>query len=167
MDNPLTRVERDARGPRATYEDFEIGASLGELTWSIRPEQVRGLIENDQDYHPWYVDDSPFGAPIAPPLVTYPPVRILFTRRYNVRGLFYIFESEFFEPIFYNRELRITGEITDKWIKRDREFVMYRCEATRVDDGVRIFATKRAHVLDYITRDAPREGEGVDSGLVS
>ena len=115
----LTRVERDGRGRRTTFEEFEVGASLGEFRWSIQPSNAAGLIDNDQDAHPWYVGDSPFGRPVVPPMATYPPVRILFTRNYNVRGLFYHFESEFLEPIPYGEDIIVTGHISDKWIKRD------------------------------------------------
>ena len=159
----LTRVERDGRGRRTTFEEFEVGASLGEFRWSIQPSNAAGLIDNDQDAHPWYVGDSPFGRPVVPPMATYPPVRILFTRNYNVRGLFYHFESEFLEPIPYGEDIIVTGHISDKWIKRDREYVAYEAEG-RLESGLLLFSTRRAHVLDFIKRTVPRGGEGLDSG---
>jgi acyl dehydratase len=91
---------------------------------------------------------------------------MLFTRRFNVRGVFYQFRSEFVRPIRYGERLRITGAVSDKYIKRNREFVTY--EATGVDDDDQVvFRTWRTHALDYITRDKPRSGKGVDSGLLS
>jgi hypothetical protein len=159
----LTRVERDGRGLRTTFEEFEVGASLGEFRWSIEPANAAGLIDNDQDAHPWYVGESPFGGPIVPPMATYPPVRILFTRNYNVRGLFYHFESEFREPIPYGEDIIVTGHISDKWISRDREYVAYEAEG-RLESGLLLFSTRRAHVLDFIKRTVPRGGEGLDSG---
>lgn len=159
----LTRVERDGGGLRTTYDEFEVGAPLGELKWSIQPSNAAGLIDNDQDAHPWYVGDSPFGGPIVPPMATYPPVRILFTRKYNVRGLFFHFESDFHEPIPYGEEITITGHVSDKWIKRDREYIAYEAEG-RSASGLLLFSTRRAHVLDFIKRTVPRAGEGLDSG---
>lgn len=160
----LTRAEFDGSGrPRTRYEDFEVGASLGTLDWTVTREQVQGLLDNDEDHHSWYDEASPFGQPIVPPMATYPPVRILFTRRYNVRGLFYIFETEFLAPIFYNQPIVVSGNVADKWIKRDREFIAY--EAHGVDaEGRVLFRTRRAHVLDFIPRTAPRVGTAIDSG---
>jgi hypothetical protein len=162
-EEPLTRVESDGRGPRTQFEGFNICDSLGELQWNIQPENVRGLTDNDLDYHPWYVSDSPFGHPIIPPMASYAPVRILFTRSYNVRGLFYQFESEFLEPMPYGETITVTGEITDKWIKRDREYIMYSAQGS-TQDGKVLFRTTRAHVLDFIPRTVPRSGKGIDSG---
>ena len=160
----LTRVERDASGLRTTYEEIEVGADLGRMEWTVGPENVAGLMENDQDYHEWYAESSPWGEPVVTPMATYPPVRILFTKKYNVRGVFYEYESEFIRPIHYGQKVIITGRVVDKWIKRDREYVRYEAEG-RSEDGELLFRTRRAHALDYIKRTVPRSGEGVDSGL--
>ncbi len=162
----VARVERDARGLRTTFDEFEVGASLGSMEWTVYPENVQGLLDNDDDHHPWYTENSPFGAPIVPPMATYPPVRLLFLHKYNVRGLFYIYESEFIKPMFYGQKITISGKICDKWIKRDREYVMYEAEGVN-EEGAIVFRTKRAHALDYIPRTAPRAGIGVDSGLAT
>ncbi|HEX5404969.1 MAG TPA: hypothetical protein VFX16_21985 [Pseudonocardiaceae bacterium] len=165
-ETPLARVEFDDRGPRTTYEEFIVGDSLGSLEWTVTREAVDGLLVNDQDWHEWYESDSPAGYPVVPPMATYPPVRMLFTRRFNVRGVFYQFRGEFVRPIRYGERLRITGTVHDKYIKRNREFVTY--EAIGVDDDDQVvFRTWRTHALDYITRDKPRSGKGVDSGLLS
>lgn len=163
MAAPLTRVEKDAGGRRTSYEEIEVGADLGSVEWSVSAEGVQGLLENDDEQHEWYVDASPFGGPIVPPMATYPPVRILFTRKYNVRGLFFQFEHEFIRPMFYGQKVTITGRVVDKWIKRDREYVKYEAEG-RNEAGELLFRTRRAHVLDYIKRSAPRAGVGLDSG---
>jgi hypothetical protein len=162
----VNRVEFDDRGPRTTYDEFVVGESLGSMEWTVTRDAVGGLLRNDQDQHEWYDEDSPAGYPVVPPMATYPPVRMLFTRRHNVRGVFYRFRSEFVRPIRYGETLTITGSVCDKYVRRDREYVTY--EATAVDaDGAVVFRTWRTHALDYITRDRPRSGKGVDSGLLS
>ena len=163
MATPITRVESDGGGRRTTYEEIEVGADLGQIDWSVSAEAVKGLLQNDDDHHEWYVDSSPFGSGIVPPMATYPPVRILFTRKYNVRGLFYWFEHECVRPLFYGQKVSITGRIIEKWIKRDREYVKYEAEG-RDEAGKLLFRTRRAHVLDFIPRTAPRAGVGLDSG---
>jgi hypothetical protein len=160
------RVEFDDRGPRTTYDEITVGEPLGELEWIVTRENVDGLIVNDQDFQECYEQPGLFDEAVVPPMATYPPVRMLFTRRFNVRGVFYRFESEFIRPIRYGERIRITGTISGKYIRRNREYVTY--EASGVDeDGNVVFRTSRTHALDYITRDRPRSGKGVDSGLLS
>jgi acyl dehydratase len=160
------RVDFDERGPRTRYEDLEIGTSIGTTTWAVTQELVDEICERFDDYHEWYSVRSPFGTTIAPPIACYSPIRHLFSQRFNVRGLLYIFGVQFERPIRVGDELTLTGEISNKWIQKNREFVEY--TATAHDrHGELVFTTRRAHALDFITRDRPRAGRGIDSGLVT
>ncbi len=157
------RVARDAGGERTRYEDIAIGEDLGSIEWSFDEAAIARICDSDDDFHEWYAVESPYGGIIAPVLIGYPPVRMLFSRRYNVRGLFYWHEAENFAPLKPNVKYTIRGRICDKWIKREREFVQY--EATCYDpQGNKVFHTRRAHALDYLTRDVPKDGSGIDSG---
>ena len=159
------RVARDARGPRTTFEEIEIGQDLGSLEWTVTESQIDALCESDDDHHEWYSVSSPFGGRVAPVLISYPPIRLLFARKYNVRGLFYELRMEQLQPIIPGQKMTVSGRVVDKWIKRDREYVCY--EAVCVDDrGSEVFRTVRTHVLDFIPRTAPRSAVGVDSGFV-
>jgi acyl dehydratase len=159
----LARVASDGRGQRTTYEEIRVGEDLGTLDWTVTPDQIAAISESDDDYHEWYAINSPFGGIIAPVLLGYPPVRLLFSRHYNVRGLFYEIQANNLNPIRPGKRMILSGKLADKWIKRDREFVAY--EAVCVDeDGLDIFRTRRSHVLDFIPRTAPRLGAGIDSG---
>ena len=93
------RVVRDARGLRATFEDFEIGADLGTVQWTVSQADVDGQCETDDDYHEWYSVESPYGGTIAPVLISYTPIRTMLSRAYNVRGMFYQLEMESVRPI--------------------------------------------------------------------
>jgi hypothetical protein len=167
MPEQKTRVAEDASGrPRTTFEEIVVGDDLGEMRWSVTREAVAGLIQSDLEFDPWYESIDSGGGGLVPPLATYPPVRVLFTKKYNIRGVFYEFESEFLRPIPYGLELTIRAKVADKWVKRNREFVKY--EATASDDAGQVyFRTARTHALDYLTTNVPREGKGIDSGIVS
>jgi len=157
------RVARDAAGERTLYEDIEIGADLGSMAWSFDHDAIQRLCESDDDFHEWYAVESPYGGVIAPVLINYPPVRILFSRKYNVRGLFYAYEVENHAPLKPGVNYTLRGHISKKWIKRDREFVEY--EATCHDpNGKLMFVTRRSHALDFLKRDVPKVGTGIDSG---
>lgn len=158
------RVEADERGRRATFDDLEVGKSLGELEWKVTEEDIEMQCEMDIDFHPWFFLDSPWGGRIAPPQISYRPPRWLLSRTYNVRGLFVAWEMENIKPIRPNVVLRVRGSIVEKYVKKEREFVVYQAEA--VDPrGEVVFRTRRTHVLDVVERTAPRSGKGVDSGI--
>lgn len=151
-----TRVLQDHKGKRTEYDEIIVGTEFKSAEWMITPEQIDYFCEGNEDYHEWYTIDSPFGGRIAPPMINYRPARDRFSAAYNVRGLLYIYETENINPIRPNKKMHITGKITNKWIKSEKEFVEY--SVTAVDeDGLEIFRTRRVHVLDAIPRTAPRE----------
>jgi hypothetical protein len=157
------RVARDRRGLRTTFDEIVVGDDLGSIEWSFTRDMIAGVVETDDDYHEWYSVDSPYGGVIAPVLISYPPVRLLFSRKYNVRGVFYSFEMHNIRALRPDIVYTISGRICDKWTKRDREFVQY--EAICFDpEGREAFRTKRAHALDYLPVTVPKTATGIDSG---
>ncbi|HEY1729123.1 MAG TPA: MaoC family dehydratase [Candidatus Baltobacteraceae bacterium] len=159
-----TRVEADAQGKRATYDEIVVGTVLGEMDWVVTEDMVELQCRLDLDYDEFYTLDSPYGGRIAPPQITYRPPRWLLSRTYNVRGLFYKWQMENVRPIRINEQLHVICRITDKYVKNDREYIVYTAEATDVKGDV-VFRTERVHVLDALERTAPRAGEGIDTGI--
>ena len=164
MTQDRARIAEDEKGKRATYDEVEVGQTLGSMEWVVTEEMIDQQCEMDMDYHSWFSVDSPWGGRIAPPQISYRPPRWLFSRAYNVRGLFYKWELENVRPIKPGVTLRVTGSIADKYVKNDREFVVYQAEAVDPEGNV-IFRTRRTHVLDFVERTAPRAGKGIDSGI--
>jgi acyl dehydratase len=158
------RVERDAKARRATYDEIEVGASLGEMDWAVTEKMIEQQCRMDLDYDEFYSLDSPWGGRIAPPQIQYRPPRWLLSRTYNVRGLFYRWKMENIRPIRLNETLHIRSSIVDKYVRNDREFVVFAAEATNAQGDV-VFRTERTHALDILDRTAPRTGEGLDSGI--
>lgn len=163
MSSAKTRVLEDSQGRRAAFEDIQIGQSLGEMEWRITDELIDLQCQLDQDFDPLFFPQGG-GKRAAPPQITYRPPRWLFSRAYNVRGLFVRWESESFRAIEPGTTIKVTGTIVDKFIRKDREFVVYEAEGRDVSGNL-IFRTKRTHVLDFVERSAPRAGAGIDSGI--
>ena len=158
------RVLEDGSGRRATFEEITVGNTLGEMEWEVTDDMIDLQCRLDEDFDRLFCLPITDGARIAPPQITYRPPRWLFSRAYNVRGLFVRWEMEAFAMIKANTKIKVSGTIVDKFIKKDREFVVYQAEGWDTE-GKLLFRTKRTHVLDYIERTAPREGAGVDSGI--
>ena len=158
------RIKADEHGQRATFDDIEIGKDLGEIEWTVSEADIEKQCMVDDDYHPWFMGDSPYGGRIAPPQIQYRPPRWLLSRNYNIRGVFYKWEFENAKPIKPNVKIKVTGRITNKWMKKGREFVEFETVA-HDDAGDLLFRTQRVHALDVIENTAPRAGVGVDSGV--
>ena len=163
MSTSKTRVLEDSHGRRAAFEDIQIGQSLGEMEWEITDELIDLQCQLDQDFDSLFFPQGE-GKRVAPPQITYRPPRWLFSRAYNVRGLFVRWESESFRPIEAGMKLKVTGSIVEKFVKKEREFVVYQAEGHDAAGNL-VFRTRRTHVLDVIERTAPRAGVGVDSGI--
>ena len=156
------RVLVDGRGKRTDYDEFEIGAPFATEERVLTFEQIDFFCRGNQDYHEWYFLDSPFGGRICPPLMNYRPPRDMFSANYNVRGVLYEYETENLNPLRPGKKMRLTGGITNKWVKKEREFVEY--SVTCIDeDGVEIFRTCRVHALDVTPRSAPRETAAIST----
>jgi hypothetical protein len=159
-----TRVEEDAQGKRATYDEIVVGTVLGEMEWVVTADMIDLQCKLDLDYDEFYSLESPWGGRIAPPQISYRPPRWLLSRTYNVRGLFYKWQMENVRPIRLDEKLHVICRITDKYVKNDREFIIYTAVATDVKGEV-VFRTERTHVLDALERTAPRAGAGIDTGI--
>ena len=163
MSTTKTRVLEDSQGRRAAFEDIEVGQSIGEMEWQVTDDLIDLQCHLDQDFDPLFFPQGG-NARIAPPQITYRPPRWLFSRAYNVRGLFVRWESESFRAIEANSTLKVAGSIVEKYIKKDREFVVYETEGKDAAGNL-VFRTRRTHVLDFVERSAPRAGAGIDSGI--
>ncbi len=163
MSNGKARVLEDAKGRRATYEEITVGQSLGEMEWEITDELIDLQCQLDQDFDPMFF--PPAGQPrIAPPQITYRPPRWLISRTYNVRGLFVGWEMESLGEIRSGMKVKVAGSIADKYIRKDREFVVVEAVGRDAAGSV-LFRTRRTHVLDFVERTAPRTEAGIDSGI--
>jgi len=134
------------------------------MEWSVTEEMIDRQCRMDLDYDEFYSLDSPWGGRVAPPQTQYRPPRWLLSREYNVRGLFYRWKMENVRPIKLNETLRVKAWVVDKYVKNEREFVVFAAEAIDAA-GKPVFRTERTHVLDPLERSAPRAGEGIDSGI--
>jgi acyl dehydratase len=164
MTESKARVAEDAHGRRAEFDEIVVGQVLGEMDWVVTEEMIDTQCAIDADYDVWYSLASPWGGRVAPPQISYRPPRWLLSRTYNVRGLFYRWEMENLRPIRPGVTLRVRAQVSDKYVKNEREFVVYEAQATDPEGNV-VFRTRRTHVLDFVERTAQRAGAGIDSGI--
>ena len=121
------------------FDDIVIGQELGPVEIPVNEKIVRDYCDEFKDDNPIYLNDSPFGGPVVPPLfnATLHDLRLLGTKWDTHATVPSRTEHELINPARIGKSLSATGEIIDKYIKRRMEYVVV--QSVIVDeDGLEI-----------------------------
>jgi acyl dehydratase len=107
-------------------DDVYVGKHIGGRTIDITPELAAHYSGSVDDPNPWYTGASPFGEPVAPALLlhseVYHTIAWYLPRIYG--NLHARQEWELFQPTLVGERVTTTSTIIDRYIKRDREYVV-------------------------------------------
>jgi len=103
-----------------------VGRYLGERVVEITPELVREYSEAVDDHNRWYSGESPFGSAVAPALLLHSEVyRTLSWYLPRIYGNLHARQEwELFQPATVGDRVTTRSLIVDRYIKRDREYVV-------------------------------------------
>jgi acyl dehydratase len=129
------------------YECMAVGEQLGPVELLADDHFVKSVAFTVDDYHPWYFSaDSPFGRRVVhPAALLCDLLRLLYTR-YDPdrdRGLHQREEFRIHSPLFVGERVRLTGRFVDKYVKRQRGYVVTEAQARTVADD-RLVISHRA-----------------------
>ena len=116
-----------------------VGDDLGAFEITVTEEQVERNAWANDDYHPWYMDGSPFGGRLVSPVYlsgfdgtelfygyyAYPKEGSLWARQ----------EFEYLRPVLVGRTYRLAGRIGDISERRGRTFLRVEVSVTDVETG--------------------------------
>lgn len=125
-------------------DEIYVGRYYGERVREITADLVRAYSEGVNDYNAWYFGDSPLGAPIAPAFILHSEVY----REVNWYLSFYgnlhaRQEWELFHPVLVGDRVTARNTIIDRYLKRDREYVVNEVSVS-AGDG-RLLSRARTH----------------------
>ena len=119
--------------PRIHTANLDSGQEFETVRYKVSREMVDFWLIGIDDRHEWYVSESPFGGPVAPPVMcNMAAIRIrvhhlwgdfvgaVFTKPANV---FYIFNAEYFDPIRVGETITVKGRCSANYLNRGRRFV--------------------------------------------
>lgn len=111
--------------PKEVY----VGRDYGGSEYEINDDAVQNYIAGTGDDHPWYRGASPLGGPIAPALIVHSAVfRTHDWYLPNVFGNLHARQEwEGFAPVRIGEKLHSRSVIIDRYVKRDREYVVNEC----------------------------------------
>ncbi len=107
-------------------DEVYVGRDYGGREVEITPKLVRQYAESVGDHNPWYFGDSPFGGPVAPALVLHSEVfRDISWYLRNIYGNLHAKQDwELFQPTMVGDSVTTRSLIIDRYVKRDREYVV-------------------------------------------
>src|SRR5690348_12465382 len=99
-----------------TWDNLSVGEEFGPLDVVISEHAVKSHVYALDDYHPWYLHDSPFSGAIAPSTLLTRALLDLLYLKYDalrLRGLHAREELELFGPIQVGQCIRLRARVTD------------------------------------------------------
>ena len=136
-------------GPVMEFDKLEVGEILPEMN-VVYDEDMQGrFLAALQEENPWYYKESPWGGPLTyHPLLDDAPMEAAMHRyQYPFSFVHARQETEFINPLPLGKPARITTKIVEKYIKRDKGYIVI--ESLIVDeDGVEIMRTRNHAMID-------------------
>ncbi len=103
-----------------------VGRDFGGFAYDITPELVATYIAGTSDDNPWYRGESPLGGALAPALILHSAVyRNLEWYLPNIYGNLHARQEwQLLAPVKVGERLATRAVIVDRYLKRDREYVV-------------------------------------------
>jgi acyl dehydratase len=129
----------------AQNDHVYVGMDCGHREYVMTLDLVQQYADAVQDYNPWYFGDSPFGGPIAPALIRHSEMFV--DRRWylpNIYGNLHARQEwELFAPLMLGERMIAHSLVTDRYIKRGRDYVVN--EVLFFGDDGRLRLRSRSH----------------------
>jgi len=118
------------------FDDVVVGQELGPIDIPVNKKIVDDYCEEFGDHNPIYLEDSPFGGPVVPPLfqATLHDLSLLHTKWDTHATVPSRTEHSLKNPAGVGKRLFARGKIIDKYIKRGREYVVVQSAIFDEDD---------------------------------
>ncbi|MDP2952028.1 MAG: hotdog fold domain-containing protein [Chloroflexota bacterium] len=134
------------------FAEIKPGVELEPMEYVLTPEMVLYYAIGIDNRHPWFVENSPFGGPIAPPtMVHVDQLRFSYTRlihRPEEAGVHTKYDAQYFNPARVGEKITIRGRCVANTIRRGRRYVTLETE-TFGEDGRPIARYRDTHLVKY------------------
>jgi hypothetical protein len=134
MTRPAEVKVREGATPGTRFDEFSVGAKMPEVSFTITPEIIDEYIKAVEGDEKLYVVDGRKAAP--PDVLCVYMTSTLYQKYPPIQGII-MCEVAFgyHHPIWRdeNTEIRLSGEVTDKYVKKERKFVKWKGRYRRAD----------------------------------
>ena len=134
MTRPAEVKVREGATPGTRYAEFEVGAKMGEVTFTITPDIIEEYIRAvEGDEKLYFVN----GRKAAPPDVLCPYMTSTLYQKYPpIQGIIMCEVAfNYHHPIWRDEttEIRLSGEVTEKFEKMHHKFIKWKGRYRRAD----------------------------------
>ena len=134
MTRPAEVKVREGATPGTRFDKFSVGVKMPEVIFTITPEIIAEYIlavEGDENL---YVIDGRKAAP--PDVLCVYMTSTLYQKYPPIQGIIMCEVAfDYHHPIWRDEdtEIRLSGEVTDKYVKKERKFVKWKGRYRRTD----------------------------------
>jgi acyl dehydratase len=133
------------------FEDLAVGEEYID-EYTLTPELARDYAAGIDDLNVWYLEQSPFGGPVANPMLIVAQHARLFKTKYITAGNVHTrHETQFLNPARIGKVIKLYGKLVDKYLKRGREYLVMECRSID-EDGIEICRDRRTIIIRYAKR---------------
>ena len=135
--------------PEFTYDLVTVGEEFLSNDHLITPEDIDTYAFAVDDYSSWFSREvSSFGGQVAPPTMLGNQALHLRHSKYVVHaGLHAKMEFNFLQPIRVGMRVRSRGKIIDKYIRRDKKYMVTEFVTTDEDNGTELIRGQFTQML--------------------
>src|SRR5215471_17125549 len=101
------------------WENIEVGEEFGPVETAISDHDLKSYAYAVDDFHPWYVQNSPFGGRVVPPtLLSIALFNLLYLKydRRLVHGLHAHEELQLFGSVGLGQQVTLRARVADKFL---------------------------------------------------
>jgi acyl dehydratase len=132
--------------------DAQVGDEV-EMHYQMTPELVEQYMRATDDRNPWYTGPSPFGGPVAPPVLVCMRHSDMLSEKYDKRGRLLIGTNATYSgPIMVGTNIIAKGRIVAKYMKRGREYLDMEAES-RDENGRLLIKDRRMYMPRYAKKE--------------
>jgi acyl dehydratase len=145
----MIAVPIDAGLKEPTWENIEVGEEFGPVETAISDHDLKSYAYAVDDFHPWYMQNSPFGGRVVPPSLLSVALFNLFYVKYDrrlVHGLHAREELQLFGRVGMGHQVTLRARVADKFVKRGEQYIVVEGHATG-DRGGTLIRTRQAEIL--------------------
>jgi acyl dehydratase len=133
------------------FEDLAVGEEYID-EYTLTPELARDYAAGIDDLNVWYLEQSPFGGPVANPMLIVAQHARLFKTKYITAGNVHTrHETQFLNPARIGKVIKLYGKLVDKYLNRGREYLVMECRSID-EDGIEICRDRRTIIIRYAKR---------------
>jgi N-terminal half of MaoC dehydratase len=152
------------------WENIEVGEEFGPIETVISDHDLKSYAYAVDDFHSWYMQNSPFGGRVVPPALLSVALFNLFYVKYDrrlVHGLHAREELQLFGPVGMGQPVTFRGRVADKFLKRGEQYIVVEGNATD-DRGRTLIRTRQSEILRRdVGKVLGREGATPTNHLIS